>query len=65
MLFISPYNVTRTPTNGSAVYWSRDIDEDTWPVYCTTIGGSSGDVICNIRINFTQFYIRCNFHVSR
>jgi len=29
MLFISPYNVTRTPTNGSAVYWSRDIDEDT------------------------------------
>ena len=23
MLFISPYYVTRTPTNGSAVKWSR------------------------------------------
>ena len=28
MLFISPYNVSRTPTNDSAVHWSRDIDED-------------------------------------
>ena len=24
MLFISPYYVTKTPSNESAVYWSRD-----------------------------------------
>ena len=23
----------------------RDTDRDTWPVYCTAIGGSSGHVI--------------------
>jgi len=37
--------MTRTPTNGSAVYWSRDTDGDTWPVYCTAIGESSGEHI--------------------
>ena len=26
---IRPYHVTRTPSNGSAVYWPRDIDGDT------------------------------------
>ena len=37
--------MTRTPTNGSTVYWSRDTDGDTWPVYCTAIGESSGEHI--------------------
>ena len=27
-IFISTYDVIRTPTNDSAVHWSRDIDED-------------------------------------
>ena len=31
--------------NESAVYWSRDTDIDRLPLCCTTIGGSSGDVI--------------------
>ena len=29
MLDIRPYHVTRTPSNESAVYWSRDTDGDT------------------------------------
>ena len=29
MLDIRPYHVTRTPSNGNAVYWSRDKDGDT------------------------------------
>ena len=28
MLDIRSYHVTRTPSNGSAVYWSRDTDGD-------------------------------------
>jgi len=28
ILFIRPYHVTKTPTNGSAVYWSSDTDGD-------------------------------------
>ena len=30
ILFIRPYHVTKTPTNGSLVYWSRDTDGVTW-----------------------------------
>ena len=41
-------HMTRTPTNGSAVYWSRVSVCITWPVYCTLI---------NFHINLTQFYI--------
>ena len=26
MLFIRPYHISRTPNNGSAVYWSHDTD---------------------------------------
>ena len=33
ILFISPYYVTRTLTNESAVYWSRDTDRDTIPPF--------------------------------
>ena len=38
---IRPYYVTRTPSNGRTVYWSRDPDGD-WD--CTVIGWSSGDM---------------------
>ena len=41
ILFKSTYDVIRTPTNGSSVYWSLDTYRDTLPVYCTLIGGSS------------------------
>ena len=37
--------MTRTPSNGSAVLLSRVSVCITLPVYCTAIGGSSGDVI--------------------
>ena len=29
ILFITTCDIIRTPTNGSAVYWSRDTDRDT------------------------------------
>ena len=39
------YCLTRNSTNGSAVKWWRDTGGDTWPVYCSAIGDSSGHVI--------------------
>ena len=60
----SPYYVTRTSTNGRAVYWSCDTDRDTWQRYCTTIGGSYGDVIRTICFSISRkqqldFFQRC------
>ena len=60
--------VTSTSTNGSAVSLSCVFVCITWPVYCTAIGGSSGDLFNTathlqnqISIRFgiilTQFYI--------
>ena len=44
----SSFYVTRTSTNGSAVYWLRDTDGDMWQRYYTAIGGSSGNIILTI-----------------
>ena len=30
ILFVRPYHIIRTPTNGSAVYSSCDTDGDSW-----------------------------------
>ena len=38
-------HVTRTITNGRAVYWSRVSACITWTLYCTSIGGISGQAI--------------------
>ena len=59
-MLICPYYVTRTPTNGNAVYWSCDTEGDTWQPYCTAIGGSSGHLIIPIRtlrINIINYYL--------
>ena len=51
-------HVTRTPTNGSAVF-SRVSVCITWPVYCTVIGGSSGHLIRKFWFNLDR--VLCQF----
>ena len=58
----SPYYVTRTSANGSALSLSCDSEtEITWPVYCTAIGFSSGDLIQTVRTKCYNIinYIYC------
>ena len=41
ILFISTYDVIRTPTNGSAVYWSRDTDRHVTRILHSISGSSA------------------------
>ena len=56
------YHVTRSPTNGSAVYLSRDTDGG--QLYCTAIGVSSGHVNLSLSgssMGYRRFQIGCVF----
>ena len=57
-IIIRPQHVTRTQTNGSAVFLSIVSFCILWPLFCTAIGGSSGHVI-RFGIILTQFF--CQF----
>ena len=56
-------SVTSTPTNESAVYWSRDTDIVKWPLYCTFIGGSSCDVIRTYKLQLYLLKINKNYKI--
>ena len=58
-------NVTRTPTNGSAVLLSRVSICIKWPINCTPFWGSSGHMIRTLSYIYTYWYdfdtVLCQF----